>query len=108
MGRNNDYDAQLGEIESCRRRIRELENKVSDLRMSRRVLMNLLEHAQTNRQVELERLYRENARLQKQLSAYARQLWRQNGRLAEAGGGNSCESQAERNIQGINITDRQL
>ena len=83
----------LQELELCQSRIRELESKVSDLRMSRRVLMSLLEQAQTSRQMELDRLYKENARLQRQVAAYARQLWIQNGRLAGIRGGNNSESE---------------
>ena len=94
MNRRNEYDPAVNELESCRSRIRELESKVSDLRMSRRVLMSLLEQAQTSRQTELDRLYRENARLQRQVSAYARQLWIRNGQLAEGRGGSSREGEA--------------
>lgn len=93
MDRRNEYDPMVNELENCRSRIRELESKVSDLRMSRRVLMSLLEQAQTSRQTELDRLYRENTRLQRQVSAYARQLWIRNGQLAERRGGNSREEE---------------
>lgn len=105
MGKTAEYAANLAEMESCRNRIRELENKVSDLRMSRRVLMNLLEHAQNSRQSELDRLYKENSRLQRQLSSYARQLWIQNGRLAKAAGEKSDEEQAKTGGEGFCSVD---
>ena len=82
------YETQAArqEAELCRERIRELESKVADLRMGRRVLMSLLEQAQNDLETETERLQRENARLQRQVAAYARQLWVQNGRLARLQG----------------------
>ena len=56
-------------------KIRRLEEDISGLRMSRRIMMTLLEQTQINGRAEQERLLNENRRLNKQVSAYARQLW---------------------------------
>lgn len=56
-------------------KIRRLEEDISGLRMSRRIMMTLLEQTQINGKAEQERLLNENRRLNKQVSAYARQLW---------------------------------
>ncbi|MDO4733106.1 MAG: translation initiation factor 2 [Bacillota bacterium] len=87
MKKDMEYLPVSVELENCRRRNQELESRISDLRMSRRVLMDLLEHAQSSRQAELESLCRENKRLHKQLSSCARQLWARKGRLTQAEGG---------------------
>ena len=55
-------------------KIRRLEEDISGLRMSRRIMMTLLEQSQINGRAEQERLISENRRLNKQVSAYARQL----------------------------------
>ena len=55
-------------------KIRRLEEDISGLRMSRRIMMTLLEQTQINGRAEQERLLNENRRLNKQVSAYARQL----------------------------------
>ena len=54
-------------------KIRRLEEDISGLRMSRRIMMTLLEQTQINGRAEQERLLNENRRLNKQVSAYARQ-----------------------------------
>ena len=56
-------------------KIKRLEEDLSGLRMSRRIMMTLLEQTQVNSRAEQERLINENRRLSKQVSAYARQLW---------------------------------
>ena len=56
-------------------KIRRLEEDISGLRMSRRIMMTLLEQTQINGRAEQERLINENRRLNKQVSSYARQLW---------------------------------
>ena len=56
-------------------KIRRLVEDISGLRMSRRIMMTLLEQTQSNGRAEQERLLNENRRLNKQVSAYARQLW---------------------------------
>lgn len=94
------------ELERCRKRIRELEEKIADLRMSRRVLMNLLEQAQNSRERQREQLTQENVRLHRQLSIYARRLWAQNGRLVIAKGGDGRESKASTGVERPTAFDR--
>ena len=64
-------------------RIRQLEENIANLRMSRRILMNLLEQVQYSRKEELERLEKEKRRLRKISSNYAGQLWEKNRRIRE-------------------------
>lgn len=56
-------------------KIRRLEEDICGLRMSRKIMMTLLEQTQQHSKAEQERLRSENRRLNKQVSAYARQLW---------------------------------
>ena len=67
-----------GEIELYRDRIRRLQENVSSLRLSRRILMSLLAEARGNHQSNFEQLQRENRRLQRLCSSYANRLWEQN------------------------------
>ena len=64
-------------------RIKKLQESVASLRMSRRVLMSLLEQVQTNKKEELEQLLKENMRLHKQVNSYANRLWEKNQRIVE-------------------------
>lgn len=64
-------------------KIRRLEDSVSGLRMSRRILMSLLEQDQLCRRSEQEQSRRENARLRRQTAQYAREIWELNKRVAE-------------------------
>jgi len=56
---------ETGDINDQRRRIRELEEKVEGLRMSRRILMNILDLLEKTKKEEISRLEAENHRLQK-------------------------------------------
>ena len=56
-------------------KIRRLEDSISSLRMSRRILMSLLDQVQSGHRAELDRLMRENSRLRQQLNRHTRQLW---------------------------------
>lgn len=56
-------------------KIRRLEDSISSLRMSRRILMSLLDQMQSGHRAELERLAKENSRLRRQLNQHTRQLW---------------------------------
>ena len=56
-------------------RIRELEDTVDSLRLSRRILMSLLEHAQKEGQSEIERLREENAFFRRKAIVLSRRLW---------------------------------
>lgn len=64
-------------------RVRELEEKVDQLRLSRRVLMCLLERMEKERAAHLVRLERENRKLHRANYRYARSLWRKNMRIME-------------------------
>ncbi len=59
----------------CFSRIRELENSLTDLRLSRRLLVCLLEQEQEQARRERELLLRENRRLRRSLTETTRQLW---------------------------------
>lgn len=56
-------------------KIKRLEEDIAGLRMSRRIMMTLLEQTQISCKSSEERLYKENKRLNKQVSAYAKELW---------------------------------
>ncbi|MGB9804192.1 MAG: translation initiation factor 2 [Desulfofundulus sp.] len=65
------------------RRIQELEEKVEQLRLSRRVLMNLIERMEKERSSFLARLEQENRRLHRANYRYARSLLRKNLQILE-------------------------
>jgi len=64
-------------------RVKELENKIENLRFSRRVLMNLIEKIEKDKWELLSKLERENKKLQKNNSKYARTLLRKNRQIIE-------------------------
>lgn len=64
-------------------RVRELEEKVEQLRLSRRVLMCLLEKMEKERLAHLVQLERENRKLHRANCRYARSLWKKNMRIME-------------------------
>ncbi|MDF9407427.1 translation initiation factor 2 [Pelotomaculum isophthalicicum JI] len=66
-----------------RRRIMELEEKVEQLRLSRRVLMNLIERTERERTGFLNKLEKENHRLHRDNCRYARRLLDKNLRIVE-------------------------
>lgn len=63
-------------------KIRRLEDSVSGLRMSRRILMSLLEQSQDEARARLEQSRRDNERLRRQVAADARRIWELSSRLA--------------------------
>lgn len=63
-------------------KIKRLEEDISGLRMSRRIMMTLLEQTQLSQRAEQDRLIQENKRLNKQVSSYARQLWQLKTRVS--------------------------
>jgi predicted RNase H-like nuclease (RuvC/YqgF family) len=69
--------------QSCEERIKELENKIEHLRFSRRVLMNLIERMEKDKWEILNKLEKENKKLQKNNSKYARTLLRKNRQIIE-------------------------
>jgi len=64
-------------------RIKELENKIENLRFSRRVLMNLIERVERDKWDLLSKLEKQNKRLQKNNSRYAKTLLRKNRQIIE-------------------------
>ena len=72
-----DYDHYL-ELEDLRLRVRDLEAKVENLRMSRRVLMNILEASERGKRLETEKLERINDRLRRENRRYAQRLMEHN------------------------------
>lgn len=64
-------------------KIRALQDNVASLRMSRRVLMTLMEQARHEREDENKRLKKEKLRLQKENSHYAKALWEKNQTICE-------------------------
>lgn len=75
-----DYQHYL-EVEDLRLRIRDLEAKVQNLRLSRRVLMNILEVSERGKRQEAENLERINNRLRRNNRRYAQRLMEQNRRI---------------------------
>lgn len=71
------------ELKRSRERIRQLQDNVFSLRMSRRVLMSLLEQVQSSQQEEITRLRKQNASLQKQNRSFVGRLWEQNQRIVD-------------------------
>jgi len=66
-----------------RQQVEELEDKVEQLRLSRRVLMNLVEKTEREKSSLLSRLEEENRRLSQNNCRYARSLIRKNRRILE-------------------------
>ncbi|RDV83415.1 translation initiation factor 2 [Ammonifex thiophilus] len=74
----------MGEEELyLRARIKELEEKLAQVRLSRRVLLYLLEKMEGEKELLLKKLERENERLQRLNARYARSLWQKNRRIVE-------------------------
>lgn len=64
-------------------RIKELEEQVEHLRISRRVLMNLIEKIEREKRLLLSNLEKENKRLQQNNAKYASWLWNKNRKIIE-------------------------
>jgi hypothetical protein len=71
------------DVEFLRDRVLELEEKVEQLRLSRRVLMNLIEKIVKDRTGFLTRLEKENRKLQQNNYRYAQRLLRKNRQIVE-------------------------
>lgn len=70
-------------IEYLKNRVMELEEKVEQLRFSRRVLMNLIEKIEKDKAGFLKQLERENRKLQRNNIRFAQRLWSKNRQLME-------------------------
>ena len=75
--------ADASDMEYFQRRIQELEEKVDQLRLSRRVLMNLVEKVEREKTFSLTRLEKENRKLHKDNYKYARWLLKKNKQIVE-------------------------
>jgi len=64
-------------------RIQELEEKVEQLRLSRRVLMNLIEKIEKDKNGFLNRLEKENRKLHKDNYRYAKRLLSKNRQIVD-------------------------
>jgi predicted RNase H-like nuclease (RuvC/YqgF family) len=71
------------DVEFLRDRVLELEEKVEQLRLSRRVLMNLIEKIEKDNAGFLTRLERENRKLQQSNYRYAQRLLHKNRQIVE-------------------------
>lgn len=71
------------DFECLERRIQELEDKLLQLRLSRRVLMLLLERQEQEKTTFFERLERENRRLMRINHQYAQGLLQKNRQIHE-------------------------
>jgi len=71
------------DIDYLQKRVRELEEKVEQLRLSRRVLMNLVEKLEKEKNTFLSRLERENKKLHLANYRYARSLLCKNRQIVE-------------------------
>lgn len=71
------------DVEFLLDRVMELEEKVEQLRLSRRVLMNLIEKIEKDRAGFLTRLERENRKLQQNNYRYAQRLLHKNRQIVE-------------------------
>ncbi|AEG15908.1 translation initiation factor 2 [Desulfofundulus sp. TPOSR] len=71
------------DVLEMQRRIQELEEKVEQLRLSRRVLMNLIERMDKEKSAILAQLEKENKRLHRVNYRYARSLLRKNLQILE-------------------------
>jgi predicted RNase H-like nuclease (RuvC/YqgF family) len=71
------------DLQYFQRRIQELEDKVDQLRLSRRVLMNLIEKVEKEKTLFLTRLEKENRRLHRNNYKYACWLLKKNRQIVE-------------------------
>ena len=71
------------DIQYLQKRILELEEKVEQLRLSRRVLMNLIEKIEKDKTGFVSKLEKENRKLHKDNYRYAKSLLKQNRRIVE-------------------------
>lgn len=72
---------ELDEVGELRRRIRLLEERVQGLRASRRILMNLVAAQEREKRARIQRLEKENVRLQQQSTRFAKIVLERNIRI---------------------------
>ncbi|MGC7872465.1 translation initiation factor 2 [Desulfosporosinus sp. FKB] len=71
------------EIQLLRARVGELEQRVEHLRVSRRVLMNLLEKVEREKVALVHNLEKENVRLQRDNKRFAKWIFSKNKEIVE-------------------------
>jgi len=69
------------DVGELRRRVRLLEERVQGLRASRRILMNLVASQEREKRARIQRLEKENVRLQQQSTRYAKIVLERNIRI---------------------------
>jgi DNA repair exonuclease SbcCD ATPase subunit len=74
---------EIGVTEELRARVRELEEKVEALRISRRVLMNLIDSLENEKREQLAKLSSRVEKLQQNNCRYAKAIMRRNIRITE-------------------------
>ncbi len=74
---------QIADVSYLKKRVQELEERVEQLRLSRRVLMNLIERIEKDKNRFLTRLENENRKLHLNNYRYARWLLRKNQQIVE-------------------------
>ena len=73
----------MDELQLLRARVSELEQRVEHLRVSRRVLMNLLEKVEREKVSLVHRLEKENVRLQRDNRRFAKWIFSKNREIVE-------------------------
>lgn len=76
-------DNNISLIGELRVHIQELEEKVAALRISRRILMNLLDNIEKEKREQVLLLENQNEKLQKNIYHYAQTIMHQNSRIAK-------------------------
>ena len=84
----------MDEIKLLRARVGELEQRVEHLRVSRRVLMNLLEKVEREKVALVRHLEKENVRLQRDNKRFAKWIFSKNKEIVELQ--DKMESSAQR------------
>ena len=73
----------IDELQLLRVRVGELEQRVEHLRVSRRILMNLLEKVEKEKITLVHRLEKENVRLQKDNTKFAKWIFSKNKEIVQ-------------------------
>lgn len=83
------------------RRVAALEERLEQMKLSRRVLLRLLDRAENDRKVEVGNLRMENQRLKRQNLALANSLWAKNSQIVRL----KMDQAATQNQFDLNITE---
>ena len=83
MEPNDELEMLREELRLAKARVGELEQTVEHLRVSRRVLMNLLEKVEREKVALVHKLERENIRLQKDNTRFAKWIFSKNREIVE-------------------------